>query len=78
MSLMLLAIWLVAAFASNYSSLAALITSVLLPILVIMFIGQVPIILLAVAITGLLFWRHRDNIARLRKGEESKIGLFGG
>jgi len=77
-SLMLLAIWLVAAFASNYSSLAALITSVLLPILVIMFIGQVPIILLAVAITGLLFWRHRDNIARLRKGEESKIGLFGG
>jgi len=76
-SLMLLAIWLVAAFASNYSSLAALITAALLPVLVLMFIGQLPIILLALAITGLLFWRHRENIARLRKGEESKINLFG-
>ncbi|MBX2883893.1 MAG: glycerol-3-phosphate 1-O-acyltransferase PlsY [Granulosicoccus sp.] len=77
-AILLVAIWLVAAFASNYSSLAALITAAVSPILVILFLGQLPFLLLAIGIAALLFWRHRENIGRLRKGEESKIGFFGG
>jgi glycerol-3-phosphate acyltransferase PlsY len=29
---------------------------------------------LGVALTLLVFWRHRENIARLRAGTESRIG----
>ena len=29
----------------------------------------------AIAVAGIIFWKHRDNIARLRDGSERKIGL---
>jgi glycerol-3-phosphate acyltransferase PlsY len=74
---LLVAIWLVAAFVSQYSSLAALIATASAPFLVLFFLPGWPFFLLACAIAGFLFWRHRENISRLIKGEESKIELSG-
>ncbi len=76
-SMLLVGIWLVAAFASQYSSLAALIATALAPLLVLFFLPGWPFFLMACGIGGFLFWRHRENISRLIKGEESKIELSG-
>ncbi len=71
--------WLIVAFVFRYSSLAALSASVLSP--VIYFFGNQVLwetsnsVLLAVtAMSALLLMRHKDNIARLVAGQESKIG----
>jgi len=34
-------------------------------------------LLLGIALTLLIFWRHRDNIRRIRSGTESRIGQKG-
>ena len=65
--------WLVIAFATRYSSLAALVSSAVLPI-GLWFYGEVPLAILAAMMSALLIWKHRANIGRLRSGEEPKIG----
>ena len=72
---LLLAIWLVTAFISRYSSLAALITAATSPLLVLFFLPGSAYLLLALLIAGLLTWRHRANISRLISGQESQITL---
>lgn len=65
--------WLVVAFLFRYSSLSALIAVALAPIYALFF-GTPGHVALA-AFAGILVWiRHRENIARLLKGEEPKIG----
>jgi glycerol-3-phosphate acyltransferase PlsY len=66
-------IWLGTAFATRYSSLSALVAAVLMPV-VLAALGYVPEAALAALMTVLLVWKHSANIARLRKGEEPKIG----
>lgn len=66
-------IWLTSAFLSRYSSLSALVTATLVPLAFLVF--AMPNHFFAAALIGLLiFWRHKENIDRLRKGTESKIG----
>lgn len=66
-------IWLTSAFLSRYSSLSALITVTLVPLAFLVF--GMPNHFFAMALIGLLvFWRHKENIGRLREGTESKIG----
>ncbi|TNE56906.1 MAG: glycerol-3-phosphate 1-O-acyltransferase [Alphaproteobacteria bacterium] len=66
-------IWLTSAFLSRYSSLSALITVTLTPLAFLVF--GMPIHFFAMALIGaLIFWRHKENIERLRQGTESKIG----
>ena len=60
----------------RYSSLAALTASVVTTIAVF-FVGLTSIGFLYVALTALVFWKHRQNISRLLAGEESKIGSKG-
>jgi glycerol-3-phosphate acyltransferase PlsY len=67
------AIWLAVAFATRYSSLAALIASALTP-LALYFLGQPSPALLFFALTLLSWFMHRANIARLMQGSEGKIG----
>ena len=74
-TMILVAIWLITAFISRYSSLAALVATVTAPFLVLLFLPGLPYFLMACAIAGLLFWRHRENISRIKSGEESKIRL---
>jgi acyl phosphate:glycerol-3-phosphate acyltransferase len=67
------AIWLVVAFASRYSSLAALIASAAAPA-VLWWRGETHMAALFLPLAVLLWIMHRANIARLLDGTESKIG----
>jgi acyl phosphate:glycerol-3-phosphate acyltransferase len=66
-------IWLAVAFASRYSSLSALIASLVTPLLLWWFDHLVLAALFAV-LTLLLFYMHRENIKRLMAGTEGRIG----
>lgn len=64
--------WLVTALTSGYSSLGALVVLLVAPIFG--FAQDVNIGLAMTVISALCFWRHRENILRLVRGQESKIG----
>ena len=66
-------IWIAVAFASRYSSLAALIASAAVPA-ILWFMGYPPEAALFLLLTALVWFMHRANIARLLNGTESKIG----
>jgi acyl phosphate:glycerol-3-phosphate acyltransferase len=72
-ALIFCAIWLLVAFASRYSSLAALIASALTP-LALWLLGQPRAAALFLLFSALLWIMHRANIARLLNGSEGKIG----
>ncbi|MBA3999077.1 MAG: acyl-phosphate glycerol 3-phosphate acyltransferase [Brevundimonas sp.] len=80
LGLMAGATWLIVAFALRYSSLAALIASAatplyaLLPLAVLGLPVPAPILLLSVFTAVLIWIRHHENIGRLMKGTESRIG----
>ena len=69
-----LATWLIIAFFFRYSSLAALVAAIFAPFFYVLMFG-VDIITGAVFVIGvLLVVRHRQNIAKLLAGKESRIG----
>jgi glycerol-3-phosphate acyltransferase PlsY len=65
--------WLLVALVTRYSSLAALVASVVATIAVFVFATPLVGIFFA-AMTALIFLRHKANIGRLRAGTESRIG----
>jgi len=74
-----MATWLIVAYFSRYSSLAALASAVFAP--ADYFLGHRAVwsvddrVLIALAaMSALLIWRHQGNIAKLIRGEESRIG----
>jgi len=67
------AIWLAVACISRYSSLAALIASALTPV-TLWLMNRPDAAVLYAALTALLWFMHRANIARLLQGSEPKIG----
>ena len=72
-ALIFCAVWLVVAWASRYSSLAALVASALTPA-ALWFMGLAPIAALMLLLSALLWFMHRANIRRLLDGSEGKIG----
>lgn len=66
-------IWLLVAFVSRYSSLAALIASALTP-LALWLLGQPRAATLFLLLSVLLWIMHRANIGRLLNGTEGQIG----
>jgi len=66
-------IWLAVAFASRYSSLAALVASFVTPLFLWWF-GHLALASLFAVLTLLLFFMHRENIRRLQAGTEGRIG----
>lgn len=66
-------IWLTTAIVTRYSSLAALVASVVTPIFLWWF-GHLALASLFAVLTLLLFYMHRENISRLQAGTEGKIG----
>ena len=70
----ILATWMVVAYASRYSSLAALIASVCAPFYYVLFVGPDVKLIAVVVMSGLLIYRHRQNIGNLLKGKETQIG----
>ena len=65
--------WLIIAAIFRYSSLAALMTAIITPVLIII-LSQAHLLTLSIALALLIFWRHRENVRRLVKRQESKIG----
>ena len=66
-------IWLMTVLITRYSSLGALVSFGLLPLsaLVLDSREKMPVLL---ALTVLIFIRHRDNISRIMKGTEPRVG----
>lgn len=69
-------VWLVIALVTRYSSLAALLASVAVP-LVVWFLGQPELAVFFAALSVIIFLKHRANIGRLLAGTESRIGSKG-
>ncbi len=65
--------WLVVAFLFRYSSLSALLAFAFSPVYAY-FLGDWAQVLFAVLATVLVWVRHHENIRRLLRGEEPKIG----
>ena len=60
-------------WASGYVSLGSLMGSVVLPIFVFLDQGTTPVFYSSVTIAAFVFWRHRENIQRLRNGTEHRF-----
>jgi glycerol-3-phosphate acyltransferase PlsY len=76
-ALIFAAIWLSLAYLFRYSSLSALVASVLTPLLLWFWVGMPKAALVMAGLTVLLWIMHRENIARLLTGREGKIGQKG-
>jgi glycerol-3-phosphate acyltransferase PlsY len=79
LGLAVLASWVIIAYFFRYSSLASLVASVFAPVYYLFGDGVVWYednwVLLSMSVmSGLLIWRHAENINRLLKGTESKLG----
>lgn len=72
-ALLSFATWLAVAAYSRISSLSALVAAVMTPIYMLVF-GHYHETLLAVVLAALVFIAHRQNIRRLLRGEEPRIG----
>lgn len=66
--------WIAFALISRISSLAALAAAALAPLFVVMTDRPYQVALLAIFMAVLIYIRHIDNIRRLIKGEEPRIG----
>jgi glycerol-3-phosphate acyltransferase PlsY len=67
-------LWLMTARRTRYSSLSALVSFGLLPLSVYVIDYSKDRMMIAAAVTALLFIRHAGNIRRLIQGTETKIG----
>ena len=67
------ATWLATAAIFRYSSLAALMTAALTPLWALLF-DHMALFSLSLCLASIIFWRHKDNIQRLIRSQESKIG----
>ncbi len=72
-ALVFAATWLAVAFVTRYSSLAAL-TAVVASVLALAAVGEWRLAALFLLLGGLLYARHAENIGRLARGEETRIG----
>ena len=74
LTILTISLWLLVAAITRYSSLSALISTALAPPLFLV-TGHMAYTLPLLVMTVLLWYRHNNNIQRLRAGTESKIQL---
>ena len=73
--LLCLLVWAGAAALWKYSSLSALVSFAVYPLITFAVHGETPRqAFLSLLVFALIYYRHRENIKRLRSGTESKIG----
>ncbi len=66
-------IWLFMTYVIKISSLSALVSMALAPLIVWLVTASTSLTTMSVIMTLLLFWRHRSNIQKLITGDEEKI-----
>ena len=67
------AIWLAIAFLTKMSAMAGLWAAASAPVIAL-FLGRIDISIMALVLAAVIFIRHKDNIGRIIKGTEPKIG----
>jgi glycerol-3-phosphate acyltransferase PlsY len=73
-----LLVFAVVLLTSGYVSLGSLIGASLLPVLIAVTLGvRSPVFTLSALVVVFVFWTHRANIGRLRRGEENRFGKAG-
>lgn len=70
-------IWVGVVLLSRYSSLGSLSGALMMPILLAVFRRPWWFIAWGIFAAGIVFWKHKENISRLLKGKELKIGQKG-
>ena len=71
--LSMLSVWLLVALIFRRSSLAALVATLSVPLYMAV-LGEIYGAVVVGVQVGVIYWAHRDNISRLRKGQEPRIG----
>jgi len=69
-----LAVWVTVALVTRYSSLAAVTAALVAPAVIWAIQGVTPMLAAGTVMGAVLVWRHRANLAKLLRGEESRIG----
>jgi len=69
------AVWAMVFYVTRYVSLASLISAAILPIAILTWWRDPasPVFLASVLVAVFVFWTHRANIGRLRRGEEHRF-----
>jgi glycerol-3-phosphate acyltransferase PlsY len=77
-TLLTLIIFAVVLLSSGFVSLGSLTGAVMLPVLLAITVGfRSPLFVISVIVALFVFWTHRANIGRLRRGEEHRFGKRG-
>jgi glycerol-3-phosphate acyltransferase PlsY len=68
-------VWISVFYFTRYVSLASLIGAAVLPVAILVLYRdpQSPVFIASVIIAAFVFWTHRANIGRLRRGEEHRF-----
>lgn len=75
LGVIVLAIWLLIANFTRYSSLASIIAMIAAPFLAIVTVGNADVFPPLLLMMGFIIYKHRENINRLIEGDEPKIQL---
>ncbi|HEV7596551.1 MAG TPA: glycerol-3-phosphate 1-O-acyltransferase PlsY [Gemmatimonadaceae bacterium] len=69
------AVWITTFYFTRYVSLASLLAAAVLPVAILAWTRdpQSPVFIASVVIASFVFWTHRANIGRLRRGEEHRF-----
>jgi glycerol-3-phosphate acyltransferase PlsY len=70
------AIWIACAYITRYSSLSALVATLVIPV-ALWILGPEKTAFVMSLMTVISWWKHKENIKRLVSGAESKIGQKG-
>lgn len=74
LGLTVLSTWLIVAYLTRYSSIAALVASALAPFYDWLLFGSKKQVLIILIMSALLIWRHRSNLQNLLHGKEKRFG----
>lgn len=73
-TLIAFAVWGTVLYLSGFVSLASLAAAITLPLAIALLYGiRAPVFALSAVVCAFVFWTHRANIGRLRRGEESRV-----
>lgn len=70
-------VWLAIAYLTRYSSLAALLAAVAVPLSLFFWFGPASVAWLFTVMSVIVFFKHHANIRRLLDGNETRIGASG-
>ena len=74
-TLLTVAVFVVTVLTSGYVSLGSLVGATLMPVLLVLTMGaRSPLFALAAVVTVFVYWTHRANIGRLRRGDDNRFG----